>query len=136
MPFVSGSSARIHKEDFVSGWETCGRAAVRKGDWKMVFSKYFFSLDLLERVCLVSSEDPLKMFTVPKPKGPETWRQLYNLAKDSGEIHNLAAQEPERMQKMTKLWDQYVLETDVIPLALELGNVSHIRGVVPATPHS
>jgi hypothetical protein len=30
------------------------------------------------------------------------------LAKDPGEIHDLADQEPERMEKMTKLWDQYV----------------------------
>lgn len=66
----------------------------------------------------------LRMFTVPKPKGPEKW-QLYNLAKDPGEIHDLADQEPERMEKMTKLWDQYVLETGVVPLAPELGNVSH-----------
>jgi arylsulfatase A-like enzyme len=95
LSFLSGTAESIHEKDFVEGWETCGRAAVRKGDWKMVF--------------------------IPKPKGPEKW-QLYNLAKDPGEIHDLAEQEPERMEKMTKLWDQYVLETGVIPLAPELGN--------------
>ena len=40
MPFISGSTESIHEKDFVEGWETCGRAAVRKGDWKMVFSEY------------------------------------------------------------------------------------------------
>lgn len=95
VPFVKGEKPGIHEEDFIEGWETCGRAAVRKGDWKIVF--------------------------IPKPKGPERW-QLYNLKKDPGEIHDLSEQEPERLQKMIKMWDQYVLETGVVPLAPELGH--------------
>ncbi|KAK7518418.1 alkaline-phosphatase-like protein [Phyllosticta citriasiana] len=95
-PFAASSSvARVHAEDFVNGWETCGRAAVRKGDWKIVF--------------------------IPKPKGPERW-ELFNLKSDPGEIHDLAEQEPARLKELLKLWDQYVLETGVIPLAPELGN--------------
>jgi hypothetical protein len=66
---------------------------VRKGDWKIV--------------------------SIPKPKGPERW-QLYNLAKDPGEVNDLAEQEPKRLQELVKCWDQYVLETGVIPLAPEL----------------
>lgn len=95
-PFAASSSVeRVHAEDFVNGWETCGRAAVRKGDWKIVY--------------------------IPKPKGPERW-QLYNLRADPGEVHDLADKQPERLQELLKLWDQYVLETGVIPLAPELGN--------------
>ena len=94
LSFLSGSAPKIHEEDFVEGWETCGRAAVRKGDWKIVF--------------------------IPRPKGPERW-QLYNLARDPGEIHDLAEEEPERLERMVKLWDQYVLETGVIPLSPALG---------------
>ncbi|KAJ3519776.1 hypothetical protein NM208_g13991 [Fusarium decemcellulare] len=94
VPYLSGSAPRIHEQDFINGWETCGRAACRKGDWKIVF--------------------------IPKPKGPERW-QLYNLARDPGEVHDLAEQEPERLQALIKLWDQYVLETGVIPLSPELG---------------
>ncbi|KAI9725814.1 MAG: hypothetical protein M1828_002443 [Chrysothrix sp. TS-e1954] len=96
VPFIAGSSTRIHAEDFVNGWETSGRAACRKGDWKIVF--------------------------IPKPKGPERW-QLYNLAKDPGEVHDLSEkpEQGERMKEMLKLWDQYVLETGVVPLAPELG---------------
>ena len=30
-----------------------------------------------------------KIVFIPKPKGPEKW-QLYNLAKDPGEVHDLA----------------------------------------------
>lgn len=114
-PFLTGESPRIHPEDFIQGWvsltalttlpslslsrqETCGRAAVRHGDWKAVF--------------------------IPKPKGPEKW-QLYNLRSDPGEIHDLAEQESDRMNVLMKLWDQYVLETGVVPLAPELGAWLH-----------
>lgn len=95
VPYLKKTAKTIHEQDFINGWETCGRAACRKGDWKIVF--------------------------IPKPKGPEKW-QLYNLAKDPGEIHDLAEQEPKRLEELIKLWDQYVLETGVIPLAPALGN--------------
>ncbi|TVY93061.1 Arylsulfatase [Lachnellula willkommii] len=94
LSYIQGKVDRVHEQDFVEGWETCGRAAVRKGDWKIVF--------------------------IPKPKGTEKW-QLYNLAKDPGEVHDLAEQEPKRLEELIKCWDQYVLETGVIPLAPELG---------------
>ena len=94
LPYLNGSSPSIHPADFINGWETCGRAAVRCGDWKIVF--------------------------IPKPKGPEKW-QMYNLKKDPGEVFDLAEQDPERLEKMIKMWDQYVLETGVIPLAPALG---------------
>ncbi|KAI1458709.1 alkaline-phosphatase-like protein [Annulohypoxylon moriforme] len=95
VPYLQKKAETIHEKDFINGWETCGRAACRKGDWKIVF--------------------------IPKPKGPERW-QLYNLVKDPGEVHDLAEQEPERLKELIKLWDQYVLETGVIPLSPDLGN--------------
>ncbi|KAI4853248.1 alkaline phosphatase-like protein [Aureobasidium sp. EXF-8846] len=94
LSFIEGRTHSTHPEDHITGWETCGRAAVRCGDWKIVF--------------------------IPKPKGPEKW-QLYHLSKDPGEIHDLAEQDPERLARMIKMWDQYVLETGVVPLAPELG---------------
>ncbi|KAI0416319.1 alkaline-phosphatase-like protein [Xylaria grammica] len=95
VPYLSAQAETIHEKDFINGWETCGRAACRRGDWKIVF--------------------------IPKPKGPERW-QLYNLATDPGEVHDLAEQEPERLKELIKLWDIYVLETGVIPLSPDLGN--------------
>lgn len=94
VPYLVNQADRIHDKEFIHGWETCGRAAVRKGDWKIVF--------------------------IPKPKGTEKW-QLYNLAADPGEINDLAEQEPQRLDELMKLWDQYVLETGVVPLSPELG---------------
>ena len=94
--YLKGKSERIHPKDFIQGWETCGRAAIRHGSWKAVF--------------------------IPAPKGPERW-QLYNLASDPGEVHDLSEEkgQEERMKHMMKLWDQYVLETGVVPLAPEMG---------------
>ncbi|GFG04583.1 arylsulfatase [Aspergillus udagawae] len=94
-PWARGESERIHERDFIQGWETCGRAALRFGDWKIVY--------------------------IPKPKGPERW-QLYNLADDPGEVHDLADVHPERLKQLLKLWDQYVIETGVIPLNPDLGD--------------
>lgn len=95
VPYLSAKEETIHEKDFINGWETCGRAACRRGDWKIVF--------------------------IPKPKGPERW-QLYNLARDPGEVHDLAEEEPEKLKELIKLWDIYVLETGVIPLSPDLGN--------------
>ena len=95
LPFLTGAASSVHSADHITGWETCGRAALRCGDYKIVF--------------------------IPKPKGPEKW-QLYNLAKDPGEVHDLAEADPKRLERMIKMWDQYVLETGVIPLAPALGN--------------
>jgi arylsulfatase A-like enzyme len=93
-PWATGQADRIHEKDFIQGWETCGRAALRYGDWKIVY--------------------------IPKPKGPERW-QLYNLVQDPGEVDDLAEVEPDRLKQLLKLWDQYVLETGVIPLNPDLG---------------
>ncbi|KAJ9296424.1 hypothetical protein DTO271G3_5122 [Paecilomyces variotii] len=93
-PWAAGKADRIHEKDFIQGWETCGRAALRYGDWKIVY--------------------------IPKPKGPERW-QLYNLANDPGEVDDLAEAEPERLKELLKLWDLYVIETGVIPLCPDLG---------------
>ncbi|KAI1338438.1 alkaline-phosphatase-like protein [Xylariaceae sp. FL0016] len=95
VPYLQKEADTIHDKEFINGWETCGRAACRKGDWKIVF--------------------------IPKPKGPERW-QLYNLAKDPGEVHDLAQEEPQKLEELIKLWDIYVLETGVIPLSPDLGN--------------
>jgi arylsulfatase len=94
-PWATGETDRIHEKDFIQGWETCGRAALRYGDWKIVY--------------------------IPKPKGPERW-QLYNLSDDPGEVDDLADTEPERLGQLLKLWDRYVLETGVIPLHPDLGD--------------
>lgn len=94
VPFLKGEKEGVHDVEFVQGWETCGRAAIRKGDWKAVW--------------------------IPKPKGPERW-QLYDLSRDKGEVEDLAEKEPKRLKELMKLWDEYVLETGVVTLTPDQG---------------
>ena len=89
-----GDESSVHGHDFVQGFELCGRAAIRRAEWKAVF--------------------------IPKPKGPEKW-QLYDLGKDPGEIYDLAEQHPSKLEELLIHWDNYVKECGVIPLQPELG---------------
>ena len=59
-----------------------GQAAIRQGSWKAVF--------------------------VPAPAGPEKW-QLYDLSKDSGEIHDLAREQPDhpKLRELLEYWSTY-----------------------------
>lgn len=75
-------------EDRVVGWELIGRAAVRKGDWK---------IRLLE-----------------PPYGPGQW-QLFNLAKDPTETTDLAQENPEKLKAMIAEWENYVMKNGVFP---------------------
>ena len=66
-------------------WEHFGAAALRKGDWKLV-----------------------------KLDGNAAW-ELYNLKEDRTEMHNLAAQFPDRVSAMQEEWNTMAQETDVFP---------------------
>ena len=100
VPWLTGESRSIHEANFVEGWEMSGRAAVRKGHWKAVY--------------LPSGRDG------PSAKGRSKW-ELFNLEKDQGEVHDVAEDFPEVLAELLKLWDQYVVETGVVPLNPTLG---------------
>lgn len=84
---ISGLAGNA-EQNRVVGWELLGRAAVRKGDWK---------IRLLE-----------------EPYGPGEW-QLFNLADDPTETTDLAAREPEKLKEMLVAWDEYIRRNGVIP---------------------
>lgn len=100
VPWLNGESNSIHQADFVEGWEMSGRAAVRKGNWK---ANYL----------------PTRKYG-PSRAGNSRW-ELHNLEKDPGEIHDLSAEHPNILKELLKLWDQYVIETGVVPLNPALG---------------
>ncbi|MFJ3259922.1 arylsulfatase [Pseudomonas sp. NPDC086581] len=75
-----------HAADETTGWELFRARAIRQCNWKALY--------------------------IPKPDGPGRW-QLYDLARDPGEIHDLAEAEPERLQTLKKHWQNYVDETGV-----------------------
>ena len=67
-------------------WEHEGNRAVRAGDYKLV------------------------------GKGASGPWELYNIAKDRSEQHDLSSHEPERKQKMAAMWQAYAERADVLPL--------------------
>jgi arylsulfatase len=87
VPMLAGTAASPRTEKDWLGWELWNSRAIRQGDWKLLWQ--------------------------PKPMGDETWA-LYNLATDPGERVDLAAKEPQRVQQMVALWDEYVKTNNVI----------------------
>lgn len=69
------------------GWEIVGNRAIRQGDWKLLWEH--------------------------KPHGTDDWT-LFNLARDPGELHDLAAEEPEKVKQLLALWEDYVKTNNVI----------------------
>lgn len=87
VPYLNATTDIVHSDDRGTGWELFGRRAIRQGDWKALY--------------------------LPPPHGPGKW-QLYDLAADRGEIEDLAARYPEKLEELLALWDRYVEETGVL----------------------
>jgi arylsulfatase len=87
VPMLAGQASSPRTEEDWLGWELWNSRAIRQGDWKLLWQ--------------------------PKPMGEETWA-LYNLARDPGERVDLAAEEPERVERMVALWNEYVKTNNVI----------------------
>jgi arylsulfatase len=84
---LAGQEESPRSEQDYLAWEIFGNRAVRQGDWKLRWQY--------------------------KPYGTEEW-ELFNLATDLGERHDLAAQHPEKVQALLALWDDYVRANNVI----------------------
>ena len=74
---LKGSSESVHDDQYVTALFHRGRALLRQGNWK---------LSTLERLY------------------EETDFELFNLATDPGESHDLAAEKPEKFAEMIELW--------------------------------
>jgi len=66
-------------------WEHEGKRALRAGTFKLV------------------------------AKGPQGPWELYDMEKDRTEMHDLAAQQPERVKEMTALWEKWAQRTKALP---------------------
>jgi arylsulfatase len=88
LPLLTGAAAEVHPADTVFGWELLGQRAVRQGDWKIVWD---------QRV----------------PPEQRRW-QLFNLASDPSEQHDLSASNPEQLAAMERLWERYDEENGVV----------------------
>jgi arylsulfatase A-like enzyme len=88
-PSSEVSETAIHTDDDpATGWELYGRAALRKGDWKIVWM-------------------PVDSY------GKAQW-ELFDLSKDPGEVNDLATTMPDKVAELVKDWEVYVRETGVV----------------------
>jgi arylsulfatase len=71
----------------VLAWEVFGNRALRQGNWKLRWEV--------------------------KPLGTGDW-ELFDLATDPGELKDLSAARPEKVQEMIALWDDYARTNNVI----------------------
>jgi arylsulfatase len=83
---LTGRQAQVH-EEFTRGWELNGRRALRKGDWKIVQAN--------------------------KPWGTGQW-QLFNLAQDRSELHDLAKKQPAKLKELLAEYERYVRANGVV----------------------
>ncbi len=87
--YLKGARDAVRGDDEAVGWELGGRKALRKGDWKIVFSN--------------------------PPWGTGDW-ELYNLAEDRTERRNLAAANPQKLGELLVAWRDYVRETGTLEI--------------------
>ncbi|MFT4014113.1 MAG: arylsulfatase [Paracoccus sp. (in: a-proteobacteria)] len=86
LPWLQAAEPTVHGQDSVTGWEMWGRRAIRRGDWKAVFTQ---------------GQD-----------GAFVW-QLYDLSSDPGEVHDLAAEEPDRLSTLLDDYAAYAARAGV-----------------------
>ncbi|KIY01124.1 uncharacterized protein Z520_02676 [Fonsecaea multimorphosa CBS 102226] len=96
VPFMTSTGSSndaldtIHDSNSSMGWELFGRAAIRKGNWKLVHIE-------------------------PKFGGREDGKwQLYDLSTDKGEIEDLSESRPEIVEELLQIWEKYKAETGVV----------------------
>ena len=95
LPMLTGREKSVYGPEDTLGWELFGHRAVRKGDWKLLWAD--------------------------GKNGSNTW-QLYNIEEDPREIVDMAALQPERLQNMTTLWEEYSRNNNVILPIGDIGN--------------
>lgn len=86
-PYLTGQTDSVHGKEPVMGWELFGRRAIRKGDWKLVWTT--------------------------APFGPSSW-ELFDLSLDPGELNDISDQYPEITSELIALWDAYVEKNGVV----------------------
>lgn len=84
---LAGKAESPRSGDDYIAWEIFGNRAIRQGDWKLRWQVI--------------------------PLGKSDW-ELFNLATDPAEKHDLAAENPGKVKEMLLLWDKYAKENNVI----------------------
>jgi arylsulfatase len=87
LPMLSGKSESPRTDQDYMAWEIFGNRALIQGDWKIRWGY--------------------------RSIGKGDW-ELFNLANDPSERKDLAKENPEKLNALLKLWDNYVKENNVI----------------------
>ena len=87
--YLQGKAKTVHSTDEALGWELGGRKALRKGDWKIVYTN--------------------------KQWGNGEW-ELYNIAKDRTESRDLAKSQPAKLNELLADWKNYVANTGTLEI--------------------
>ena len=88
LPLLRGELAAVHAPDEVFAFEQSGNRSVRQGDWKIVWDR-------------------------ARPEAERHW-QLFDIASDPAEQHDLSAVEPEMLERLVAAWERYDEENGVI----------------------
>ena len=96
VPLLTGKGEVDRSPNDYMGWELVGKRAIRQGEWTLVYVPYH---EVIDGVLPIAEVD--------------TW-QLYNLADDPAQIHDLSESHPEKRAAMLALWDDYVERNNVI----------------------
>ena len=96
LPVLRGEAETVHSADDAIGWELFGKTAIRQGNWKII------------------QEPGGDFWSARNPLEENYAWQLFNLAEDPSELHDLAAENPQKLQEMIVLWNQYAKDNRVI----------------------
>lgn len=93
---LTGDLVNEHNKEFSMGWELLGKRAYRHGDWKIIWQ-------------------PQQQNWEPWADGIKAGQwQLYKLADDLAEMHDLSAKYPQKRDELVRLWEKYVQDNGVI----------------------
>ena len=105
-PLLRQEVERIYSPLDTVGYELAGHAALFQGDYKILY--------------------------IYGPLGDGRWH-LYDIAKDPGETRDLAAEQPERLQRMLSAYERYARDNNVLPVP---PGYDHLRQVGINTLHT
>jgi arylsulfatase len=96
LDLLAGEAATPYAEASRVGYELFGLKAYFDGDWKILW--------------------------MAPPFGSGEW-ELYNLKDDPAEMNDLGGEQPERLEQMVAMWEQYKTDNKVIDLSLDLAKM-------------
>lgn len=96
LDMLAGEAATPYSEASRVGYELFGLKAYFDGDWKILW--------------------------MPPTFGSGEW-ELYNLKDDPAEMNDLGGEQPERLEQMVAMWEQYKTDNKVIDLSLDLAEM-------------